>query len=240
MAQKGFWTEEKLRALNRDYLKGLSYRQLALNFQTDVRAINHAVDYYKLSRKYELRTKDKVFGHLDIESSQLNASFGMIISWAIKVDGENKILGDKLEAEDFRKPDKLKTDQRVVTSLSDTLAQFDVLSHFFGDRFDIPFIRSRALRHKVPFPLFGSMDSIDVWIWCKRNLKLHSHRLEAVADFLGVNSKTKLEPDTWIRGTMGDESAIREIWKHNREDVITLEKVYHILKPYSSGARRSI
>lgn len=52
--------------------------------------------------------------------------------------------------------------------------------------------------------------------------------------------KTKLEPDTWSRGTMGDLKAIDEIYRHNRMDVITLEKVYHILKPYSSGARRSI
>jgi uncharacterized protein YprB with RNaseH-like and TPR domain len=96
------------------------------------------------------------------------------------------------------------------------------------------------MKHGLSFPEYGSIFTIDCWKWSKRNMKLHSHRLEAVAQHLGVNSKTKLEPDTWSRGTMGDLKAIDRIFEHNKQDVITLEKVYHVLKPYSSGARRSI
>lgn len=193
-----------------------------------------------LLRKHEVILEGKKVGHLDIESSQLNASFGMILSWAIKVDGKNKIIGDRLSAKDFTQPDKLDTDRRVVKSLVATMKEFDVIVHFFGDNFDVPFIRSRCLKYGLNFPEYGSINTIDVWRWVKRNMKLHSSRLEAVAEHLGVNSKTKLRPQTWIRATMGDQVALAEVYEHNRQDVITLEKVFHILKPYSSGARRSI
>ena len=203
-------------------------------------AIERQVRVQGLMRKHEKLVENKRVGHLDIEASQLNASFGFIISWCIKEDGKNKITGDKLTAADFRQVDKLQTDKRVVQSLAKEMENYDIITHFFGDYFDVPFVRSRCLKHGIPFPEYGSIATIDCWKWAKRNLKLHSHRLEAVAGHFGVNSKTKLDPNTWSRGTMGDLKAIDEIYYHNKQDVITLEKVYHILKPYSSGARRAI
>lgn len=239
------WNDFELKLLQKEYLRGTSYRRLselvsALGTQRSEDSIDHKIRELGLLRKYEKLTHGLKVGHLDIESSQLNASFGFIVSWAIKVDGEDTILGDRLQPRDFRQKDKLQTDKRVVMSLTDALKKFDVVTTYFGDYFDIPFIRSRCLKHDRPFLEYGSLVHVDVWKIVKRAMKLHSHRLEAVASHLGVNSKTKLDPDTWSRGVMGDMDAIEEIWVHNREDVITLEKVYHIMKPYWAGTRRSI
>lgn len=235
-----------MKILEKEYPKGTSYRRLSeIIFQEcgterTINAIDKQVRNKNLLRNYQKLTHGKKVGHLDIETSQLNASFGFIISWAIKVDGTNKIISDRLTEEDFRVTDKLNTDRRVVFSLTDALKEFDIVTTYFGDYFDIPFIRSRCLKHGRQFLEYGSLHHIDVWKLAKRNMKLHSHRLEAVAEHLGVNSKTKLKPATWARGTMGDMSSIKEIYVHNREDVITLEKVYHLLKPYWAGTRRSI
>lgn len=234
------WARDEIRILEREYKSGKSYRQISeLLPRRTYNAIDKQVRNLGLLRKYEALTDKKRVGHLDIEASQLNASFGFIISWAIKDDG-GKIIGDKLTLADFKRANKLETDKRVVQSLVKAMEEYDIITHFFGDYFDVPFVRSRCLKHGLSFPEYGSINTIDVWKWAKRNMKLHSHRLEAVAGHLGVNSKTKLDPNTWSRGTMGDMKAIDEIYHHNRQDVITLEKVYHILKPYSSGARRSI
>lgn len=234
------WSREQESILQKNFLKGASFRQLSELTGHTPQAVHNKVFALGLKRKYELLTDGKRLGHLDIESSQLNASFGFIVSYCIKSDGEDVIVGDKLSARDFRQKDKLSTDKRVVESLVKNLENYDVVTTFFGSYFDIPFIRSRALKHGLDFLGYGSLAHVDVWKWAKRNLKLHSHRLEAVAGHFGVSSKTKLEPSTWSRGTMGDLEAIDEIYEHNRQDVVTLEKVYHILKPYSAGTRSSL
>lgn len=235
------WKQSEVNILTREYQKGASYKTLLKLLEgRTYNAIDKQVRNLNLLRKHEKLVENKKVGHLDIEASQLNASFGFIISWAIKEDGKDNIIGDRLTKKDFAQKDKLQTDKRIVQSLVEAMEDFDIITHFFGDYFDIPFVRSRCLKHGLYFPDYGSIATIDCWKWSKRNMKLHSHRLDAVAGHLGANSKTKLEPDTWSRGTMGDLKAIEEIWEHNRQDVITLEKVYHRLKPYSNGSRRSI
>lgn len=240
------WSNQEINYLKREYPKGASYRQLSQmileKFGTDrsINAVDKQVRNLNLRRKYESVTENKRVGHLDIESSQLNASFGFIISWAIKEDGKTTIISDRLTEKDFDVKDKLDTDKRVVMSLVDALSKFDVITTYYGEYFDIPFIRSRCLKHGQKFLEYGSINHVDVWKIAKRNLKLHSHRLEAVAEHMSVNSKTKLRPSTWARATMGDMKAINEVYVHNREDVITLEKVFHLLKPYWVGGKHSI
>lgn len=240
------WSNQEISFLKREYPKGATYRQLSemilekFAVERSINAVDKQIRSLNLKRKHELVTENKKVGHLDIESSQLNASFGFIISWAIKVDGKNQIISDRLTEDDFMVKDKLDTDKRVVMSLVKALSEFDVITTYYGEYFDIPFIRSRCLKHGQKFLEHGSINHIDVWKIAKRNLKLHSHRLEAVADHMGVNSKTKLQPSTWARATMGDTRAIHEVYVHNREDVITLEKVYHLLRPYSAGGKYSI
>lgn len=241
-----YWTLQEEKVLKKEYNNGASYRQISefiLRECDKVRTIDSIDKHVRklgLLRRYQKLTKDRKVGHLDIESSQLNASFGFIISWAIKLDGKDEIISDRLTEADFRVKDKLDTDKRVVLSLVDALSKFDVITTYYGEYFDIPFIRSRCLKHGKQFLGYGSLHHVDVWKIARKNMKLHSHRLEAVADHMGVNSKTKLQPSTWARATMGDMKAIKEVYIHNREDVITLEKVYHLLEPYWAGTKKSV
>ena len=239
MSNRIRWTEDQIKTLCRVYKSGMSYRNMAEATGKSEKQVNDKAFRLGLRRKWQTLEEYGSLGHLDIEATQLTANFGFMLSWAIKVD-KGIILSDKLNEEDYSQKNKINADKRIVTSLSNALSDFDVITHFFGDYFDIPFIRSRCLKHNVPFPEYGSLYTIDVWRWAKRNLKLHSNRLESVSQYFGVNSKTKLDPDIWVRATMGDTEALEEIAYHNEQDVITLEKVYHKLKPYSSGAKRSI
>jgi uncharacterized protein YprB with RNaseH-like and TPR domain len=235
-----FWNGTELTLLGRAYRSGASYRQLMALFPNRTyQAIVNQVNRSNLIRKHEALVKDKRLGHFDIETSQLNASFGFMISWALKDDGKT-ILSDSLTKKDFKDAGYDDPDKRIVRSMVDTLNEFDVITFHFGEYFDAPFARSRAILYGYPFPEHGQLAKIDTWKWAKRNLKLHSNRLDAIAEYLGVNSKTHLSPAIWRRASRGDLEAIAYILKHNKMDVVTLEKVYHKLKQFSSGARSSI
>lgn len=233
------WTTDQTRILIKAYERGYSYRRMAFLTGKTEKQVNNKVFTMSLKRKYQKLEDIGLLGHLDIEASQLTANFGFMLSWAVKVDHAH-VISDRLNEGDFMQSDKINTDKRIVKSLIDCLGDFDVITHYFGDYFDVPFIRSRCLKHRIKFPEYGSLYTVDVWRWAKRNLKLHSNRLESVAQHLGVNCKTKLDTNKWIRGTMGDMKSIEYIHKHNVKDVITLEKVYTRMKPYSSGVMRSI
>ncbi len=55
-----------------------------------------------------------------------------------------------------------------------------------------------------------------------------------VANYLGVNSKTDVEPGKWLKAALdGDTRAMSYIVEHCVQDVLVLEKVIGALKSYS-------
>lgn len=238
------WSKTEISTLVREWNKGCTRRQVVKlladkGYDRSESSIDCMVRRLGIQRRYQQLTDGKRVGHLDIESNQLNATFGSMISWCIKQDN-GKILCDYLKKEDYAVPNKLQIDKRITQTLVDALSQFDVITTYYGEGFDLPFIRSRAMYHNIPFPGYGSIISIDLWKIVRVKLRLHSNRLDVVSEFLGVNSKTKLDPATWVKAVFGDTKAVAEIVEHNKQDVITLEKVYNKMKPYSAGVRRSI
>ena len=57
-----------------------------------------------------------------------------------------------------------------------------------------------------------------------------------VAEHLGVNSKTEVRPEMWLRAALdGDRRAMSYIVEHCVQDVLVLEKVIGALKVYSGA-----
>jgi uncharacterized protein YprB with RNaseH-like and TPR domain len=173
-------------------------------------------------------------GHLDIEASQLKADFGHIYSWAIKSHKEHQIFSDVLKVR------SLDEEKRVVQSLLRTMRSFNILTTYNGTRFDIPFIRTRAMYHGLQFPEFGTIFHRDIYYVARGRLLTHNRKLETVARFLGIHGKTPLDPAIWVAASFGDKKAISYIFNHNLEDVKVLEKVYLALEPYMKPIWRSL
>lgn len=172
-------------------------------------------------------------GFLDIEASQLKGNFGHTISWAIK-DRGGRVHSDVL------KHHSLNDEKRILRSLLRQLKQYDLVYTYYGTGFDIPFLRTRCLYHKLPFPEYMTLYHRDVYFMARGRLSLHSKRLEAVAEFLGITDKTRLDPAIWVAAGFGDKDAYDYIHEHNVADVEVLEKVHEILEPFYLGTRRSI
>jgi len=159
---------------------------------------------------------------LDIEASNLDADFGVILSAAIKPYHKPPIL--------FVNKNSVWDDSQVVRDVVSTLNTYDLVVTFYGYRFDVPFLRSRMLKTDPTLTLKPTLHHIDLYYVAKRSLKLHSGSLDAACEFFGIPGKTRLRGEYWIRAAAGDPLGLRYVTTHNRYDVIILEKLYDVLK----------
>jgi uncharacterized protein YprB with RNaseH-like and TPR domain len=178
-------------------------------------------------------------GFLDIEASGLVGSFHYVFSWAIKkLDGE--IIGRVLTSDEIS---NYKFDRILMKEFCKEVKNYDrIVVHYGLDRrFDIPFLRTRCSLYGLNFPLYKEIWVEDTWMMSRNKLKLHSNRLESICDFYSIPSKQhKLQPKIWMRGLTGHTPSLKYIWKHNIEDVVSLEKVWKKLNKYMPKVKRSI
>jgi len=180
-------------------------------------------------------------GFLDIETSNLDANFGIIYTYCIKDSRSSRIYYDLITKEDIDKYPADKTDKRVVQHLTQDFLLFDRIVTHYGRRFDIPFIRTRALVCGVDFPYFGSISNDDTWCIARRKLKLNSNRQDIIDRTLfGTTNKTRVEAKYWIAAQRGNKKALNYILDHNKRDVIALERVWNKLKDFVSKTNCSI
>ena len=180
-------------------------------------------------------------GFLDIETSNLDANWGMILTYCIKDSRSKKILYGQITKADIKRFSDDKTDKRIVKQLVNDLKLFDRIVTHYGRRFDIPFIRTRALICGIPFPHFGSISNDDVWAIARRKLKLNSNRQQTVHTTLfGRSHKTHLNMKYWTAAARGNKTALNYVLKHNKIDVIELEESWNVLKNFVSKTNCSI
>jgi hypothetical protein len=76
-------------------------------------------------------------------------------------------------------------------------------------------------------PLAGEKFIQDTYPIARKKLTLHSNRLDSIADHFGIKDiqKTKLDPVVWRLAAHGHRPSLRYIDKHNKHDVIILERV---------------
>ena len=141
-----------------------------------------------------------------------------------------------MDTEDFR----YQGDKRLVEEICDILGEYEKAVTFYGARFDIPFVRTKALEYRIDFPSKRQLIHQDLWFAARSQLKLHSNRLIAVCDILGIPGKGSVEPTLWRKAKYGNQDALRAIQKHNISDVEVLEKVHNRLMPHIGFTRRSI
>lgn len=180
-------------------------------------------------------------GFFDIEASNLDADFGFVLSWCIKPHGSPKILSSLLTKEDLDNAKIGAEDGRLMRELVEVLTGFDKIITYYGARFDIPFVRARAVICGIKFPVFGSLIHNDLYFVVRNRFKLSSRRLEnACRVLLGQTNKTKIEPAYWRAASRGDEESLAYILDHNRKDVEDLERLYNFTIDYAARRDTSI
>jgi uncharacterized protein YprB with RNaseH-like and TPR domain len=186
------------------------------------------LEHYQCYEKEE--QKPERIGFIDIEASGLVADFGILISYCIKDSLSKKIFEGEITKEEILTG---KMDKRVTQQCINDMLQFDRLVGFYSNKFDIPFLRTRALTNNLEFPAFRRLKHTDVYPMAKFKLKLHSNRQENVCRvILGKTDKTHLDSKYWLGALRGDKKSLHYILDHNRRDVTDLEKIYWKLQGF--------
>jgi len=176
-------------------------------------------------------------GFFDLETSNLNANWGIIISYCILGDDgqlyKRLITPQEIFSGEF--------DKAICEQFCKDARQFDRLIGWYSERFDAPYSRARCMYHKIDYPTYREIKHTDAWRVARSKLKLHSNRLGAVSAFLGIEAKQHpLNPDVWLKCLSGNEEALDFVMTHNIEDVESLRKVWHRMEDYIKLTRTSL
>jgi uncharacterized protein YprB with RNaseH-like and TPR domain len=112
--------------------------------------------------------KQERVGFLDIETESLEADYGVIFTYCILDDKTGEIFSDTINTEDIKKWGKeAKEDTRLLKHLVEDLKKFDRIVGHYSSRFDLSYIRTRAVMCQVDFPTFGEYFQTDTWNFLK-------------------------------------------------------------------------
>lgn len=124
------------------------------------------------------------------------------------------------------------SDERLVRTLVPVMNEADEIVAHYGDGFDVPWIRTRAMFHGV---VGGIWKTVDTKAWASKYFFLPSNKLDAIAKYLGIGTKIRTEYDLWRDITFRDSSeALAKMVKYNKHDVELLEEVFHYLSKFCS------
>ena len=132
-------------------------------------------------------------------------------------------------------------DKHVIEGCIKDLKKFDRIVTFYGAKFDLPFVRTRATYWQLPFPFYKTLLHTDIYYIVRNKFRIHSNRLETAYNTLvGKSRKTHFGRDYWIRAMQGDKESLSYILDHCRRDVLDLEELYNVIQDFAMKRDLSI
>ncbi len=120
-------------------------------------------------------------------------------------------------------------DKKMLEQFVEVASVADELVGHNGDKFDLAWIRTRCLLHRIPmFPTYTTIDTLKV---ARQKFRFNSNKLDYIAKFLGMKGKIKTEYSLWKDIVLNnDKAAMEKMIKYCKFDVVLLEKVFNELR----------
>lgn len=200
---------------------------------------------------YDYRdSKDKPrfrIGFFDIETDNLKADFGTVLSWAIK-EYNGKTIYSVIKQKELMNGT---FDKRVVEEFLEAIKDYDILVGYYSTRFDLPYMRAKALHYDLDFPGLVLKKNVngkfyvrpeklhwDLYYTVRRNLAISRKSLAKACAYLGIPAKaTPLTGEVWNRAKYGDPKALKKVLSHNIEDVESTEALWKKLQKFKHWIR---
>ena len=176
-------------------------------------------------------------GYFDIEADGLKTDFSTMLTWCIKEKG-GKITSGVIEKEELFS--EIDVDKRLMTDLAKELSKYKIIVTYFGTRYDLPFIRTKAMRYSLDILEYGGTFHWDMFYTVKSKMNLSRKSLDNACDYLGIKGKTPIDKESWRRAKYGNRRGLAEVLDHNKGDVIILEKLHERLLPFRKWIRTSV
>jgi DNA polymerase elongation subunit (family B) len=129
---------------------------------------------------------------------------------------------------------KKQSDKDMITKFIKVLHNADEIVAHNGDRFDLKWIRTRALIHGID--VMPSPKTIDTLKWAKKYFNFNSNKLDYIAKFLSVGAKMETGGmDLWKDIVFKkDQAALDKMVAYCKMDVEVLEAVFNKLTSYTT------
>lgn len=151
-----------------------------------------------------------------------------VICVSYKWEGEDKVHNITWDAD--------KSDESLLRQFALIMAEADEVIAHNGDRFDIPWLRTRCLYFGIPFPTY--VKSLDTLKKVRSMFNFQSNRLDYIAKFLGYEGKINIGTNVWEDVVFTPskypeyKEAMNEMLEYCDYDVVLLEDVYLKLQSY--------
>ena len=122
-------------------------------------------------------------------------------------------------------------DKEAVLRIIDEMNEATEIIMQNGDRFDLPWIRARAIYHRVPMrPNYPTLDTLKK---SRQKFRFPSHRLDYLGQHLLGEGKIPVSFGLW-KAIVEDDSptAMAKMVKYCKQDVRLLERVFDVMAPY--------
>lgn len=125
--------------------------------------------------------------------------------------------------------DQFMNDRAVLETFLAVANEADELVAHWGDRFDMPWFRTRCLVHGLqPLPNYKTVDTC---AWASRLCYFNSNKLNYIAKLLGLGEKIETKLDLWKKVVLNnDREALAYMARYCGQDCRLLEKVWNKLR----------
>lgn len=156
-----------------------------------------------------------------------------ILTWAVRWLDTGETISRKLVDYPNFVLDK-RDDSALTAELWDILLEADIVVAHNGDKFDIPWVYARGIKHGLP-PI-NPTKFVDTLKVAKALVRLPSYSLDAITKYYNLRPKLGNSGFSLWRACMaGSVDAFLDMEKYNVGDLDALEDVYLLFRPYMKG-----
>lgn len=211
LLKKGFVTtvadcKQALREMRSENITGQSYKVKD----------NSRVLIYDIETSYNIVKSWRVGYKINIDPSYIIHERS-IICISYKWLGEDQVYNLTWDSN--------QCDKFMLEQFIEVLNEADLIVAHNGDRFDLKFIKARAIKHDLEMLVnYPQFDTLKV---AKKKFMFNSNKLDYISEYLGFENKIKTSMKLWDDIILRQcPVAMEDMLKYCDMDVILLEKVY--------------
>lgn len=149
-----------------------------------------------------------------------------MLCWSAKWLHSNDIMTDCLTGEEALKED----DSRIMKSLWKLIDEADIVVAHNAKGADLPWMNTRFILNGLtpPKPYF-TIDTLEI---ARKQFAFSSNKLDALAEYFGIEHKLDTDFNLWRKCRHGDDAALAYMQEYNMKDVEILEEIFLKLRPW--------
>ncbi len=165
---------------------------------------------------------------LDIEATGLEAESAFIVGFGL--------MDEKGEWKHRFASSVPSGEKELLSELMRELENYDLIITWYGEKFDLPMIYSRCLKHGLNPSSLLRKRHLDLHKIVSSYLKLSKNSLDNVCKFFDIKKEVTVTgadmPPYYMKALSGDKDALKLIEDHCKDDLNGLRQVYGKIRSF--------